>query len=107
MLTDFLMLTDSRDLLLSDFLTLLTIGLLVILTFTFFWTEGLWRPAREDLPCDERGLWRPASGGLPRLEVAGLMDLAGLKDLKLFLGVEWWLLWCCGGLAGMNLLGGG
>ena len=35
------------------------------------------------------------------------MDLAGLKDLKLFLGVEWWLLWCCGGLAGMNLLGGG
>ena len=34
------------------------------------------------------------------------MDLAGLKDLKLFLGVEWWLLWC-GGRAGMNLLGGG
>ena len=35
MLTDFLMLTDSRDLLLSDFLTLLTIGLLVTF-FTFF-----------------------------------------------------------------------
>ena len=49
MLTDFLMLRDSRDLLLSDFLTLLTIGLLVIFTFTFFWTEGLWRPGKANL----------------------------------------------------------
>ena len=35
------------------------------------------------------------------------MDLAGLKDLKLVLGVEVWLLWCGGLAAGMNLLGGG
>ena len=34
------------------------------------------------------------------------MDLAGLKDLKLFLGVEWMLVWC-GGRLGMNLRGGG
>ena len=43
---------------------------------------------------------------LPRLEVTGLMDLAGLKDLKLVLGVEWRLEWC-GGRFGMNLRGGG
>ena len=34
------------------------------------------------------------------------MDLAGLKDLKLVLGVEWRLVWC-GGRFGMNLRGGG
>ena len=36
------------------------------------------------------------------------MDLAGLKDLTLFLGVESWLVfWWCGGRLGMNLRGGG
>ena len=46
------------------------------------------------------------------------MDLAGLKDLKLVLGVARWLEevvelevvaveWCCGGRFGMNLRGGG
>ena len=33
----------------------------------------------------------PSLTHLPRLEVTGLMDLAGLKDLKLFLGVARWL----------------
>ena len=47
MLTDFLMLTDSKDLLLSDFLTLLTIGLLVTFAFTFFPADGLWRPDKS------------------------------------------------------------
>ena len=49
MLTDFLMLTESKDLLLSDFLTLLTMGLLVIFTLTFFCSEGLWRPGKANL----------------------------------------------------------